>query len=382
MEKRNRFKFWSALFVASAFIISAGIAYGGAPYEELVKIYLEKESIEKQIESSGEYAPGAERVDVANLWQEIASENDPYTVSEKGIRLLNYLVEGDVSRWNQLEGFVGPDGYPKSVVAFNTALYSISALLELEDPVSSRKAYELAKDLFDSRETIGVIYRSSGKAAFREKGNLRELAGSKWIQNQGYELWNVNEKDSRPFGIDPVRKVRGYINVSEAVSRKMVFLNSNGQVYSGSGWYAWDWISGKVYRVRDREKSDEENSRRVSRQAPDPGDEDDNGGPAGDDDDDDYDNGSPGNGNGNSGNPGNGGGNNNGSGPGSGNGGDNNGQGNDSDSGNGRNGNTSNSGENGSNSGLGDGTNPGNGSDNNNAGDSPGGTGTNNPGGN
>ncbi len=298
---RNRFKLCSALFVASAFIISTGIAYG-ASYEELVKIYLEKESVEKQIVSERVYDVSGENINAAKLWEEIAFEKDPSIVSEKGTRLLNYLVDGNVSEWNQIKGFLGPEGYSRSLVAFNTAIYSISALLEIGDPVSSRKAYDIAKDIFDSRQTIEIIYRTSGREAFKEKGKLRELGGSKWIDNKGYELWNVNDKDSRPFGIEPVRKIRGYVNVSEAVSRKMVFLDSKGQVNSGSGLYAWDWKTGKVYRLRDREYSDEGRPDRGNRSGENPGDDDngvpggddDDNGVPGDDDDDDDDNGQPG----------------------------------------------------------------------------------------
>jgi hypothetical protein len=322
---RKNFKFWASLFVASAFIISAGVAYA-TTYEELVRIYLEKEKAEKKIESEIQNESDMSEMDALSLWEEISREKDPAILSEKGIRLLDAMVGRDVSEWSQINGFLGgPEGYPKSTVVFSTALYTVSSLLEMGDPVSSNKALAIAKDLFKSRDTIGVIYRSSGKEAFKERGKLRELGGSKWIASKGSVLWNVNDISKRPYSINPVRKVKDSINISEAVSRKMVFLNSSGQKAPGIGKYAWDWKSGKVYRVRNNENSSEGRNGNSVRPDPSAGnnddpddnndggnspdgndndnaspggddddDDDDNGGPVGDDDDDDDNNGGPG----------------------------------------------------------------------------------------
>ncbi|MBN1332458.1 MAG: hypothetical protein JW971_01730 [Synergistales bacterium] len=401
-------------------------------FEDLYNSYFGEEVVPYRVEHS-------QQSDIEDMWFDVRNEADPRKRADIGLHILEKAVGGDPSQWNIAEGFVEREGYPLPVVLFQTTLITISSLYEVGDPGSMAKARDLAESLISNPETLTVLRRSSGSDVLEVRRALRARdhhAGAEYLQVGGNGILQ--------FNIAPLEKVRGNIREYNAWSSQMIFLNNSGQITSGIGRYAWDWRSGKVYRIIDREDTSL-GTFASDGQGPAPGggddgnagntddddDDDDNSGPVGDDDDDD-DNGGPGNGNGNSGNPGNGGGNNNGSGPGSGNNGNNNGQGNGSDNGgggsdnegsngngntgsgpgngNGNAGNPGNGGGNnngsgpgsgnngtnngqdgssessendngGSRSGLGDGTNPGGGSGNNNAGGSAGGSGSENPGG-
>lgn len=351
-------------------------AYGvseARSFEDLYNSYFGEEVVPYRVEHS-------QTSDIEDMWFDVRNEADPRKRADIGLHILEKAVGGDPSQWNIAEGFVEREGYTLPVVLFQTTLITISSLYEVGDPGSMTKARDLAESLISNPETLTVLRRSSGSDVLEVRRALRARdhhAGAEYLQVGGNGILQ--------FNIAPLEKVRGNIREYNAWSSQMIFLNNSGQITSGIGRYAWDWRSGKVYRIIDREDTSL-GTFASDGQGPAPGggddgnagntgdddDDDDNSGPVGDDDDDD-DNGGPGNGNGNSGNPGNGGGNNNGSGPGSGNNGTNNGQDGSSESSENDNG--------GSRSGLGDGTNPGGGSGNNNAGGSAGGSGSENPGG-
>src|SRR6056297_3118816 len=408
-------------FVIVAFLAAFPVVSYGTTYEDLVRTYIEKEELREQ--------PGTEiiglqsaKADVEELWESLVNEKDPMGKIRISTRIIKVIADGNISEWDMIRGFTGSEGYSKSIMVFQASLIRIASLIELDNEKDAWLANRYARDLFKVSGTYKVIYYIS-KDGFLDAGSMLHVAGGQdWVDKRGGKAWEIKNEDILPFNMATLKKVRGRITTPDAFSKDMIFLDKSGRPVRGGASYAWEWRSGKVYRIWDRESSNRgsfssgtsiaafpgeisDNPSPGGGTGNDPGDRYNNSGNNGNDNNDDENNGGdnngnndnsgggndgnngndggPGNGNGNNGNPGNGGGNTGGSGPGSGNGGENNGNNDNSGGGNdGNNGNDGGSNGNGggSRSGLGDGTNPGGGSDNNNAGGSAGGTGTENPG--
>lgn len=146
------------------------------------------------------------------------------------------VPRGDVSRWADVKGFELPSETPRALMVID-ALYA--AVTEL--PGREGGAW-LARDLL-----LQFSRSSSGRYDFLGEcpAPVAEALARIKAQTGLPGAWTPR----RVLGELPLaRPVRGTVTTSRAQNGDMQFLDGDG-LPSGSGFYAWDRRTGKIYNV-------------------------------------------------------------------------------------------------------------------------------------
>lgn len=159
----------------------------GWTYEELVRVYISEKG-QAAPEAQGEMGNSVE-LEALNteleLWEFLLATKEPVLRAEVGKRLLKMMVDGDPSRWNELSGFLSARGFPRSVVAFQTALITSASLLQIDEEGAAWEARGIAQDLFRSSKTRIVTMKADSASARRASSELRLKGGQSWVDRRG-----------------------------------------------------------------------------------------------------------------------------------------------------------------------------------------------------
>lgn len=148
--------------------------------------------------------------------------------------------DGDLSRWEEVKGFIYPSQTPRSLMAVDGFMVAIGALLDLDG--GTFLAGEMLRSFGSSPRAKHLFIDTLPKDMEYVLSDLVVRAGLSgfWVPS---EL-----KGSLPLGAP----VRDSISQSSAVAKGMQFMDGAG-VPANNGPYCWDRLTGKVYQVVDRQ---------------------------------------------------------------------------------------------------------------------------------
>ncbi|MGI6075647.1 MAG: hypothetical protein ACOYD9_04685 [Pyramidobacter sp.] len=169
------------------------------------------------------------------LWKTMTNDPERRLISAWSI-LRRRIPDGDASRWDEVKGFELPSDTPRPLMVID-ALYA--AIIEL--PKREGGPWLACDLLIQFSKSSSGRYDFLGECpgpvaeALAEIKSLTGLPGT----------WTPR----RIVGKLPVaRAVRGTVTTSRAQSESMQFLDGAGRP-AGSGFYAWDRATGKIYNV-------------------------------------------------------------------------------------------------------------------------------------
>jgi len=247
--KRKIFGLIGTMFFITAFFAFLPYGASGTTFDELVKMY-NRPDVEGQNLKDVGIEHIIEESDVEVLWDSAVTEKDPTRRAAIAERIIEITAKGDLSGWHNAEGFTGSTGYSRSVVTLSAGLMYISSLLETDVDDHAWLAHGKALEFFESPYSFRTLYRISGKDAKDLTVDLKRNGGYDWVKERGFGSWDLEKESILPFGIAPVKKVRGYSSASRAIPGGILFLDGYGVPTTGIGEYSWNWRTGSVSRVR------------------------------------------------------------------------------------------------------------------------------------
>ena len=250
---KKSFKSFASRFVTLALILLLlpGSLWGAsyAPGEEITALSLYSITAEERQEAEElkqillEEAPDLKE---KALWENLWAPLPPRRSASLGLALLReiYPSQGNLGEWEAIRGFWHPSLHPRSLAGLDALFVTLAALLEMERADADILAHDMLREFCSSPRARQVALREGPKiyGFLREELERRQLAPP-----GGWPRWKG--KGTLPLA----RPVRGSISVDAALARKMTFLDGQGGIASGLGYYAWDREKGKIYRVRNRE---------------------------------------------------------------------------------------------------------------------------------
>lgn len=200
------------------------------------------------------------------LWEELWKATAPEQIAAISLAIVEVICpDGNLARWNEASGFlvegefdgnmiIVPPSVPRQIVILEATLAGISALSETGDLRALWVAKELFFALKESPE-LSALANISDPEGYRSLYETFATA-RKMIEINGIRPfpWGDRGNEILPLNLRKLRQYKDSIPFYIANSKKMLMLNHDGQIISGTGEYAWDWKeTGFTYSLMDNE---------------------------------------------------------------------------------------------------------------------------------
>lgn len=179
------------------------------------------------------------------LWGILTGEGNLQVRVGAGLVLADRLYpQGDLSRWSEVQGWWLPEQIPLSLAAADAALVTAVLAAQLPDPAGSWLAFRLLDSFFASPDAWVFLGRCPPAAV----SDLEDSLSSRGIRSdRGWPPFGV-AMGTLPLG----RPLFGDISIDQAMAQNLSFLDGMGRPTGGAGFYAWDRLTGRIYKVREK----------------------------------------------------------------------------------------------------------------------------------
>ena len=181
------------------------------------------------------------------LWTVLVSPGDPQMRVASGLVLADRLYpQGDLSRWDEVQGWWLPQQIPKSLAAADAALYTAVLAVQLPDPAGPWLSFRLLDSFFDSDGAWAFF----GRCPPGPVADLEDTLSARGVQpSAGWPPFGA-AMGPLPLGVP----LYGDLSADQAVAMNLFFLDGMGCPTQGGGFYAWDRLTGRIYRLRETDK--------------------------------------------------------------------------------------------------------------------------------
>jgi hypothetical protein len=227
-------------FLLAGLLSALPAAQGSWTWESLVDSYGNREEVRQQAHRlRGELLDEAPEEGPRQLWMGLSLPEAPRKRAARSLALIEALFPGgDPARWEEVGGFWNPQEIPLSLAALDGVYGAALALADVGGKEAPYLASWLLRRLLQSPKARVHAFLRAPSAYDRIVAGVPPFGPP----------WPLGEREG---SLPLARPVRGWVSQERALLQEMTFLDGQGRITSGSGFYAWDREKGALYRVRE-----------------------------------------------------------------------------------------------------------------------------------
>lgn len=240
-------KYFFALLSFTLLAVLSCFAYAADASSDFDKLFANYEAKEAGIAQAAELLEDLKResglsdLTEIELWQMLNNSPDMRKKAAAGVALQGKIfADGNLSRYDEVQGFYLPLDIPKPLVAADAVLITVCALQQMGGDGAKWLAHKIFSDFMRSE---GARYHW---------GRIQPVALAQAIEalkKEGVGSWPSHLEIK---GILPAAsRINGSISDGRAMELGMTFLDGAGRPTAGAGSFAYDRVHGRIYKVVD-----------------------------------------------------------------------------------------------------------------------------------